>query len=534
MGMSSSPAPRDVTREDARDAENGSGDHLAQLRELLLGPEQRQLQELQQRLDDPALRAEELSQLVAEAIALRAKRDLAVQKTLYPIVEEGLRLSVERNPHILATSLFPIIGEAVRKAVAHALRGMVESLNQLLERGFSWESLKWRVEAVRTGKSFGEIALMRSLRYRVEQVFLIHRETGLLLQHVAAPGQVVQDTDLVSGMLTAVQDFVRDSFSGRKSDDLETMQVGEYTVWLQHGPGALLAAVVSGVPPPELRLVFQRALEHIHRDYGPALDSFQGDASPLAGARQQVQACLLGKQVAERRKSYKWAWALGLALLVLLAAVFYWYRQDRRWTRYVDRLRAEPGIMLTSAEKHWLGYSVVGLRDPLAADPGDLLRASGIDPRKVSSRWEPYLSMDPSFVLARRLAAQKEQIEAQVIRFELNSSRLQPNELVKLDQVLGQFRILQRHARFSGQKITVEIYGHTDRTGQEQANELLSQHRAEEVARALAERGISPQMLRPLGVGASAPAQPESSTYLQELNRRVTFKVVLPAATAPR
>ena len=49
------------------------------------------------------------------------------------------------------------------------------------------------------------------------------------------------------------------------------MQVGEFKLWLQHGPLALLAAVVSGQPPPELRQVFARELEAIHREFGPAL-----------------------------------------------------------------------------------------------------------------------------------------------------------------------------------------------------------------------------------------------------------------------
>ena len=93
---------------------------------------------------------------------------------------------------MLATSLFPIIGEAVRKAVAHALQGMFDSLNLMLDRGLSLESWRWRFEAWRTGRSFGEVALTRSLNYRVEQVFLIHRETGLLLRHVAFESGIVR------------------------------------------------------------------------------------------------------------------------------------------------------------------------------------------------------------------------------------------------------------------------------------------------------------------------------------------------------
>src|SRR4051794_37981441 len=103
---------------------DAADDRYVQLRELLIGPEQEQIEDLRRRLDNPEIRSQELSEAIAEAIALRAKRDRDLQGVLQPVIEEALRISVARDPSMLADSLFPIIGEAVRKAVAHALRGM--------------------------------------------------------------------------------------------------------------------------------------------------------------------------------------------------------------------------------------------------------------------------------------------------------------------------------------------------------------------------------------------------------------------------
>ena len=513
---------------------NGNSRSLSELRELIVGPEQRELARLRARLDDPDLRAEDISQIVAEAISIRAKRDRGMLRTLQPMIEESLKLSVERDPKFIADALFPIIGQAVRKAVAHSLRGMVESLNHILERSFSWDSFMWRIEAARTGKSFGEIALMRSLRFRVEEVYLIHRETGLLLGHVAARGAVIQDTDLVSGMLTAVQDFVRDSFTPGKSDELETMQVGEYTVWVLHGPLALIAGVVSGAAPPDLRNIFQRTLERIHADFGPALQNFSGDAETLASAKPLLQACLLGSQAKVVRKSYRWVWPVTVLALLVFGMTFFHVRQQLRWNRYVEHLRAEPGIILASEESHWNSFSAVGLRDPLALDPDALLQRSGIDPEKVTSRWEPYSSLDPVFATARKLLNSRDAIEQQVIRFSVNSSKLEPSELAKVDVLAAQIVFLRRQALGIASTITVEITGHTDRTGQETANALLSQHRAEEVRKALVERGVPSDMLRVEGVGASRPAMAQSDSYLEDLNRRVTVQVNLPPLQVKR
>ncbi len=198
-------------------------DELAELRALLLGQQLVELEALRKRLDDPELRAEELSQILGQAVALSIKRDGGLQRAFYPIVERALKISITKNPNILATSLAPIIGDAVRKAVANAFRGMAESLNFLMERSLSWESLKWRLEALRSGKSFGEIALLRSLRYKVQQVVLIHRETGSVLQYVKAPGEGIKEAELVSSMLTALGDFIADSFNAKRSQEFEAL-----------------------------------------------------------------------------------------------------------------------------------------------------------------------------------------------------------------------------------------------------------------------------------------------------------------------
>ncbi|HEX9119087.1 MAG TPA: OmpA family protein [Terriglobales bacterium] len=523
--MSTAPS-RDLAQENEPDG--GPSGEYTRLRELIVGPEKARLEELQRRLDNRQLRTEELSQVVAEAIALRSRRDRTLQRTLNPLVEEAVRISVTRNPNILANALFPVISEAVRKAVAHALRGLVESINQTLERSVSLEALQWRFEALRTGRPFAEIVLTRSVRYRVEQVFLIHRETGLLLQHVARSDQIVQDSDLVSGMLTAIQDFIRDSFAETSGRDIETIELDEFNLWVQHGPSAILAAVVSGAPPPELRNVLARTLEQVHAEYGPLLASFNGDGAAFAATRPLLESCLLGRQEQKSAKqSQPFFIFSAAALLVAIALVtFFSARAQRRWDRLVERLRQEPGIMLTSADRSWGTYELVGLRDPLSTDPEKIVRASGIDPANVTSRWEPYVSLDAKFKVFRHFLGEKDALEQAVLRFPLNSVQLSAEQLAKLDDIEAHIIKLQHEGAAIGQKFVIELHGHTDPTGNEDRNDALSKQRADEVAKALVSRGISKDMLRTVAMGSREPVR-AAAAYLTELNRRVTFHVVI-------
>ena len=262
---------------------------FTELRSLLVGPEQRQLRALQTRLEDPAAQARDVSRVLATAVELRT-RDPHLQRALAPTIEDAITASVRRNPRPLADALFPIIGPAIRKAIAATLNGMLESLNTTLEHSLSWRSLRWRLDARRTGRPFAEIVLLNTLVYRVEQVFLIHRPSGLLLQHLRAAETEAQDADMVSGMLTAIRDFVRDSFHVAEDEGLQTLKVGDLSVWIEQGPHALLAVVVRGTAPPSLRTTLQQALEAVHAQYSDLLESFDGDTARFEGTRPLLES----------------------------------------------------------------------------------------------------------------------------------------------------------------------------------------------------------------------------------------------------
>src|ERR1700677_4668815 len=216
-------------------------------RHLIVAPEQEEIADIQERLEDRARRAEDVSSVVAEAISMRRDKkdgERALAKALAPTIQETLRESVRRDPHVLADALFPVMGPAIRKSITETLRSMLESFNEALDNSFSARGIQWRIEAMRTGKSFSEIVLMHSLLYRVEQVFLIHRETGLVLNHIVAPTVATQDPDMIGVMLSAIQQFVRDSFQSQKDETLGSLNVGELQVWLEESPDAVLAAVI--------------------------------------------------------------------------------------------------------------------------------------------------------------------------------------------------------------------------------------------------------------------------------------------------
>ena len=391
-------SPDGISTDPAEQASVSELEALNLLRNILLEPEQSQLEQLQNRLDDPTLQAKDVSRVLPDAILLRSKQDKQLAKSLSPIIEDGFMHSIEKSPQRIADAISPIMGPAISGAIRSALHGMVQSLNQTLEHSVSWKGLQWRIESFRTGKPFAEIVLLHTLRFRVEQVFLIHRETGLLLQHVAAEIVAIQDEEVVSGMLTAIQDFVRDSFGGGQSDSLESLRVGELTVWIEQGSRAILAGVVRGNPPLELREVFQQVLATVQVEFSDAFETFSGNQSLFEMTRPRLEDCLQAQFEGRSSKPSPFLWVM---LILLCGGFVAWgvlaYIDQQRWQAFFQKAENEPGIIVTRIDKNNGTLVVNGLRDPLSVEPSVLAEQAGLDIGSIQFQLEPYFAMSPQF-----------------------------------------------------------------------------------------------------------------------------------------
>lgn len=205
-------------------------DRWQELRDLLVTPEQDRLRDIERRLASPELHVAEVARVLPEAITRRSATDEGLGVALAPVVGKAIGASVRQDPQPLIDAIFPVMGPAIRRAISNALSELVQSINTTLEHTVSLRGLAWRVEAMRTGRSFGEVVLSRSLLYRVEQLFLIHRESGLLIEHRTAPGVEALAPDMVASMMTALGDFARDSFHVSQQQGLDSVALGDLTV----------------------------------------------------------------------------------------------------------------------------------------------------------------------------------------------------------------------------------------------------------------------------------------------------------------
>lgn len=275
---------------------------LEDLRSVLLRPdrelhEQQRLEitELQKRVDyleqlivDTAGRAGAVDEVLVDAVS-RSKREQGILgAALQPEVERAVYLSARSDDPMLAEALYPVIGPAVRKMIANMFS---------LDKSNS------------------------STTFRVEQVLLIERSTGLMLASTATDQQALDDADVVSGMIDALVSFVQDAFEAPSHDGLQDFRVGDLSVLVESGPRAVIASVVRGIPTADYSEVSAKMLERFHVEYADELDAFDGNLEPFEGAADRL-AEFHDATAAASSSIERWSlFAVCLTAIVLIALV---------------------------------------------------------------------------------------------------------------------------------------------------------------------------------------------------------------------
>jgi hypothetical protein len=395
-----------------------SANDLDRLKELLVGDELGALDAMQARIAHLDRAQQELPARLPDAIedAQVGAGSARMAQALAQPVTQALGAAVRENRQIIVDVLFPVIGPAIRKAIAEALRNLVADLNGAIESSLSVRGMRWRIEAWRSGVPYAQIVLKHTLTYRIDHVFLIERESGLVLDRQSAPGLEDLDGDAIAGMLTAIGEFVHDSVGRGGGNTLDSARVGEHVLWVVQGPRANLACFIHGVPPAGLHAVLERRLEEIHTHLGD-VDDGGGIDDAWRSSLQPDQLARAASEAEPPARTKPARWPLLLILLAGLGLLTWFFVRSERWNANIEALRgrlsAHPGFLLTDIEERGRDALIVrGMLDP-DADPLDASVGSSV-PVQLSATG--YVSTDDTVTTrrARRLLAAPPSVQVTV------------------------------------------------------------------------------------------------------------------------
>ena len=246
------------------------------LRKILFGEYRDQISYVQSDLDRVRRLLDQIEQQINDNDALA--------RTISPIIASAITTSIRDSREQMVEALYPIIGQMVVRAVSEAMRDLARRIDHQMRSTLNVQTVSRRLQARLLGVPQGEMALRHSLPYHVQEVFLIHRESGLLLNHISRDSASSADSDLISGMLTAIRDFAADAFGQGKQEQLSAIQYGDKVISIEVAQHAYIAIVIEGIEPQGIRAEMRARVIDIEHEYAPILRQYDGDATPFSAA----------------------------------------------------------------------------------------------------------------------------------------------------------------------------------------------------------------------------------------------------------
>ena len=227
-------------------------------------------------------------------------------------------------------ALYPIIGETVQRAVREFGRELQRSVDARLRSSVGVSGWARTVWGRLRGISPSQLAIRDSLPFSIQEIFLIQHGSGLLLAHSHQGTTDAADSDLVSGMLTAIRDFVHDSFGQGDDKDLDEIQYGDRRIIIESGQAVYLAVVISGIEPEGFREELHNFVSELHVKYEAALRKYNGEPNTLPDLQPKMAE--LATEVTDQtnvakplKRETRRVIAIGSFIVILLLALACFY-----------------------------------------------------------------------------------------------------------------------------------------------------------------------------------------------------------------
>ncbi|MDJ0552979.1 MAG: OmpA family protein [Microcoleaceae cyanobacterium MO_207.B10] len=219
--------------------------------------------------------APEMGAAIREQIKIDRRQ---ITQALAPEMGRAIKEQIALEQNAIVDALYPVIGSTISKYMAEAIR----EINDKISDTFSFRGIQRKIQATFQGVSEAELIISEVMVFRVQAVFLIHKESGLVISEAQQSGTEKLESEMVAGMLTAIRSFVNDCImqSGNVSE-LNQIEYGDSKIILEVAGHCYLAVVIRGEPNKSFIKELRQILSNIIIDYGKSIRDFDGDPDTI-------------------------------------------------------------------------------------------------------------------------------------------------------------------------------------------------------------------------------------------------------------
>jgi hypothetical protein len=123
----------------------------------------------------------------------------------------------------------------------------------------------------------------------IEEVLVVYND-GRLITSCIRDGSTSQDSEMMSGMLIAIQGIIQDGL--HQSGALESIKYGDINILITMGEHVTLASVLYDAPSDDLRKRLESTVQSIEATYAGVIEEWTGDPAVLSGIDDIVRPLL--------------------------------------------------------------------------------------------------------------------------------------------------------------------------------------------------------------------------------------------------
>ena len=239
-----------------------------------------------------------------------------------PLLGPAIKEQVKNQKDDVVDALYPVMGNMISRYVTKSLEEVFTNINAQVQNGLSYKSLKRKVKAKMQGVSEAELLFNENAFSNIQAIFLIHKDTGIVLAQAQNPNHEINDSDMLASMMTAIRSFVNDWVSqDGESKELGEIDYGGNKIIIEPSNYSYLAVIVEGAAYRATYEKIRDTLGNIVAEYGEHIREFAGDLEAFSEYKvyEELEPLLLEEKSEEETTKVKIHPLMYILPLVLLS-----------------------------------------------------------------------------------------------------------------------------------------------------------------------------------------------------------------------